>query len=79
MEVFEPSGEFILMTPGHFHEGGGFRDQEEKTKDLTGEIPQDYVLAKDDIVVAMTEQKSGLLGSRHSPMLTATFIISDSG
>lgn len=60
---FEPSGDFILMTPGHFHEEGGFRDQGEKTKYFTGDIPKDYVLAKDDLVVAMTEQKSGLLGS----------------
>jgi len=51
------------MTPGHFHEEGGFRGQEDKTKYFVGEIPEDYVLAKDDIVVAMTEQKSGLLGS----------------
>ena len=51
------------MTPGHFHEEGGFRDQGEKTKYFTGEIPKDYILAKDDLVVAMTEQKSGLLGS----------------
>ncbi|MEI6568144.1 MAG: restriction endonuclease subunit S, partial [Verrucomicrobiota bacterium] len=60
---FKPSGDYILMTPGHFHEEGGFRDQGEKTKFFTGDIPQDYVLAKDDLVVAMTEQKSGLLGS----------------
>jgi type I restriction enzyme S subunit len=62
-EFFKPSGDYILMTPGHFHEEGGFRDQKEKTKFFTGDIPQDYVLAKDDLVVAMTEQKSGLLGS----------------
>jgi len=62
-EFFKPSGDYILMTPGHFHEQGGFRDQGEKTKFFTGDIPQDYVLAKDDLVVAMTEQKSGLLGS----------------
>lgn len=62
-QFFEPSGEYILMTPGHFHEEGGFRDQGEKTKYFTGEIPKDYILAKDDLVVAMTEQKSGLLGS----------------
>lgn len=62
-KFFKPSGEYILMTPGHFHEEGGFRDQGEKTKYFTGAIPQDYVLAKDDLVVAMTEQTSGLLGS----------------
>lgn len=62
-EYFEPSGEFILMTPGHFNEKGGFKDQGEKTKYFTGEIPEDYLLDKGDLVVAMTEQKSGLLGS----------------
>ena len=62
-QFFEPSGDYILMTPGHFHEEGGFRDQGGKTKYFTGDIPKDYILAKDDLVVAMTEQKSGLLGS----------------
>jgi type I restriction enzyme S subunit len=60
---FNPSGDYILMTPGHFHEEGGFRDQGEKTKYFIGDIPQEYVLVKGDLVVAMTEQKSGLLGS----------------
>jgi len=60
---FNPSGHYILMTPGHFHEEGGFRDQGEKTKYFIGDIPQEYVLVKGDLVVAMTEQKSGLLGS----------------
>lgn len=60
---FKPAGDHILMTPGHFHEEGGFRHQKEKTKYFTGEIPKDYVLANDDLVVAMTEQTSGLLGS----------------
>ena len=45
------------------NEEGGFRDQGKKTKYFTGDIPKDYILAKDDLVVAMTEQKSGLLGS----------------
>ena len=62
-KFFEASGDFILMTPGHFNEEGGFRDQREKTKYFTGEVPEDYLLAKNDLVVAMTEQKVGLLGS----------------
>jgi len=62
-KFFKASGDYILMTPGHFHEAGGFRNQGEKTKYFTGEIPQDYVLAKEALVVAMTEQTSGLLGS----------------
>ena len=62
-QFFEPSGDYILMTHGHFYEEGGFRDQGGKTKYFTGEIPKDYILAKDDLVIAMTEQTSGLLGS----------------
>jgi len=61
-KFFEPLGDFILMTPGHFNEEGGFRDQDDKTKYFTGDIPESYILEKDDLVVAMTEQKSGLLG-----------------
>lgn len=62
-KFFEPSGEFILMTPGHFNETGGFKDQGDKTKYFTGDIPEKYVLKKGDLVIAMTEQKPGLLGS----------------
>ena len=62
-KFFEASGDFILMTPGHFNEEGGFRDQRDKTKYFTGEVPEGYLLAKNDLVVAMTEQKVGLLGS----------------
>ncbi len=62
-EYFEESGEYILLTPGHFHEDGGFRDQGRKTKYYTGEIPNGYLLQEGDLLVAMTEQKSGLLGS----------------
>ena len=62
-KFFEENGSHILMTPGHFHEEGGFRYQGDKTKFFTGEIPADYLLKKGDLVVAMTEQKCGLLGS----------------
>lgn len=62
-EYFTSEGKFILMTPGHFNEDGGFRDQQDKTKYYIGEVPNDYLLKKDDLLVAMTEQKSGLLGS----------------
>jgi type I restriction enzyme S subunit len=62
-KFFQPSGKYILMTPGHFHEEGGFRDQGDKTKYFTGAISPDFILEKGSLVVAMTEQKSGLLGS----------------
>lgn len=62
-EFFKEVGEYILLTPGHFHEEGGFRDQGAKTKYFTGEIPNGYLLHDGDLLVAMTEQKAGLLGS----------------
>ena len=36
---FRPDGQYILLTPGHFFEEGGFRDQKDKTKYYVGEIP----------------------------------------
>jgi restriction endonuclease S subunit len=60
---FRAQGERILMTPGHFDENGGFRDQGERTKYYIGEVPSGYTLSPNDLLVAMTEQKSGLLGS----------------
>jgi type I restriction enzyme S subunit len=62
-QFFSPAGKYILMTPGHFWEEGGFRDQKEKTKFYLGEFPKEYLLSKGDLLVAMTEQTSGLLGS----------------
>jgi type I restriction enzyme S subunit len=62
-EFFSNEGEYVLLTPGNFHEKGGYRDRGEKQKYYTGEIPRDYVLRKGDLLVAMTEQAAGLLGS----------------
>ncbi len=62
-EFFRPTGPYILLTPGHFFESGGFRDQGEKTKFYTGDFPRGYLLKKGDLLVVMTEQKEGLLGS----------------
>jgi len=62
-ENFSDSGRHILMTPGHFYEEGGFRSQGSKTKYYVGEVPEGYILNKGDVVVAMTEQAAGLLGS----------------
>ena len=62
-EFFSPKGDYVLLTPGNFYERGGYRDRGEKQKYYTGEIPRDYVLSKGDLLVAMTEQAAGLLGS----------------
>ena len=62
-EFFDSQGSYVLLTPGSFNEEGGFRDQGEKTKYYTGDVPDGFVLDESDVVVAMTEQAPGLLGS----------------
>ncbi|MCA9420919.1 MAG: restriction endonuclease subunit S [Nitrospira sp.] len=62
-EFFSDDGPFVLLTPGNFFEEGGFRDRGDRQKYYTGEIPQDYILDKGDLLLAMTEQAPGLLGS----------------
>ncbi|MBI4600437.1 MAG: HEAT repeat domain-containing protein, partial [Planctomycetes bacterium] len=56
-------GPYVLLTPGSFNEEGGYRDQGDKTKFYTGDVPDGYVLDEGDLLVAMTEQAPGLLGS----------------
>jgi type I restriction enzyme S subunit len=62
-EHFATHGEHVLLTPGSFFETGGFRDRGEKTKYFVGEIPPAFALDEGDLLVAMTEQAAGLLGS----------------
>ena len=62
-EFFASDGDYVLLTPGNFYESGGYRDRGEKQKYYRGEIPHDYVLSEGDLLVAMTEQAAGLLGS----------------
>lgn len=62
-EYFSDNGEYVVLTPGNFHEAGGFRLRPGKDRFYTGDIPEDYVLEEGDVIVAMTEQGPGLLGS----------------
>jgi type I restriction enzyme S subunit len=62
-EFFVDKGDYVVLTPGNFYEGGGYRDRGEKQKYYRGAVPRDYVLRKGDLLVAMTEQAAGLLGS----------------
>lgn len=62
-EFFSDAGNYIVLTPGNFYEEGGFKHQAGKEKFYTGEVPGDYIHKKDDLIVAMTEQTAGLLGS----------------
>jgi len=62
-EHFAASGTHVVLTPGNFFEAGGFKDKGEGEKWYSGPIPPGYVLSKGDVIVAMTEQAEGLLGS----------------
>ena len=61
-QFFAESGPYVLLTPGNFYDEGGFKHKD-KEKYYTGEVPEDFILSRGDLLVAMTEQKEGLLGS----------------
>ena len=62
-EFFANEGTQSLLTPGNFYEKGGFKTNCGKERYYTGEYPEEYVCHKGDLIVAMTEQAAGLLGS----------------
>ena len=47
------SNDKILITPGNFKIGGGFKSN--KFKYYTGEYPEDYILKPNDVIVTMTD------------------------
>jgi type I restriction enzyme S subunit len=61
-KFFADSGPYIVLTPGNFVEGGGFK-YKSKEKYYLGDFPREYLLNRGDLLVAMTEQAEGLLGS----------------
>ncbi len=62
-EYFAEKGDLVVVTPGNFYEEGGFKRNAEKDKCYTHSFPKEYLLRKNDLVIAMTEQAEGLLGS----------------
>jgi type I restriction enzyme S subunit len=62
-EHFSSDGKYVVLTPGNFEESGGFKFDQEKAKFYAGEVPSNYICCKGDLIVAMTEQVEGLLGS----------------
>jgi type I restriction enzyme S subunit len=60
---FSDSGEYVLMTPGSFHETGGYRARESEKFYTGADISPEYILKEGQLLVAMTEQAPGLLGS----------------
>lgn len=62
-QYFSDSGRHVVLTPGNFNEQGGFRLRPGKDRFYAGDIPEDYILSGGDLIIAMTEQGPGLLGS----------------
>jgi type I restriction enzyme S subunit len=62
-EFFSETGSQSILTPGNFYEKGGFKYNSEKERYYTGDYPQEYLCKRGDLIVAMTEQAAGLLGS----------------
>jgi type I restriction enzyme S subunit len=64
-EYFSQSGDYVLLTPGNFNEQGGLKLKGDKEKYYVGEIPQEFVLKRNDLIVAMTDllQAAPILGA----------------
>lgn len=59
------STKYVLVTPGNFNIGGGFKKDKCKYFSENGNIPKDYILRENDLIVTMTDLsvKSDTLGS----------------
>ncbi len=57
--------ENVLLTPGNFHATGGIKFNWEKQKFYEGTVPKDYILNKNDLILALTDltQSCDILGS----------------
>ena len=62
-EFFSDTGVQSILTPGNFYESGGFKANPSKDRFYSGDYPKEYLCSKGDLVVTMTEQAAGLLGS----------------
>ena len=62
-EFFSDKGDYIVLTPGNFFEEGGFRIRPDKERYYTSDFPKAFILEKGSLIIAMTEQGPGLLGS----------------
>lgn len=58
------STKYVLVTPGNFNMGGGFKKDKCKYFSENGNLPKDYILRENDLIVTMTDLsvKSDTLG-----------------
>jgi type I restriction enzyme, S subunit len=64
-EFFAAAGRFVLLTPGNFRKDGGLTLKGDDEKYYSGEFPDEYLLRRGDLLVAMTDltQNAPILGS----------------
>jgi type I restriction enzyme S subunit len=62
-EWYSSDGDYQLVTLGNFIDKGGFKNDLSKAKFYDGEFPKEYILNKGDLIIALTQQVEGLLGS----------------
>jgi type I restriction enzyme S subunit len=64
-EFFSDKGKYVLLTPGNFREEGGLKLKGEKEKFYCGAFPDEFLLRRGDMLVAMTDltQNAPILGS----------------
>lgn len=72
-EHFAESGDNILLTPGNFGARGGLVRKVDKDRSYDGPIPAEFVLARGDVLVAMTDL------TQDAPILGATLTIPEDG
>ena len=60
---FSEEGEYALMTPGNFIETGGFRRKDPEKYYVGSDMPSEFVLQGGEMLIAMTEQAPGLVGT----------------
>lgn len=70
-EFFAEEGDYILLTPGNFKADGGVKL--DKTKFYIGDIPDDFLLRREDLLIVMTDLK------QDAPILGAPAFIPDDG
>lgn len=68
-EHFSDSGRYIVLTPGNCHNEGGFKHRGDREKWYSAAIPEGYLLAKDDLLVVMTDLVNV------APVLGGSFLI----
>ncbi|MBJ7598190.1 restriction endonuclease subunit S [Candidatus Nephthysia bennettiae] len=73
-KYFGDRGDYIVLTPGNFLESGGFKPKSGIEKFYTDTPPPEFVLRRGDLVIAMTEQAEGLLGSSAVIPTDATYL-----